>query len=359
MTKEIQLYNEGIDMDSLTKQAEIIVKARICGVSTIEQAMSLMLMSLSEGLPATAFAKRYHIVEGRMSMRADTMQAEFEKNGGKIIWHVRSDDECAATFVTHGDLKDAVERSIKRYQHAKVIHLADLNALDENNPEAQAGIRNEAINSMVALSYPGEVTVIRTKEEAWRRKFGQAWDKEKKEWRWKDIWTKHRRAMLHARTISEGIRATMPGVIAGVYTEEEIHSFSDESSPAQQFERSVESVNQQTDDKEVSYYVEKGYSKEEAEAMVSDDPEKWDSIVTNGRDGWIDFICIGPSSIEGRAVGSLSKNHSEVALKWAKMKRSSDPRPSYDAYIAALEQSIKDGDPFELSGDEAKKTSAS
>src|SRR5262249_43680590 len=45
------------------------------------QAFTLMLIAQSEGLDPIQAMKRYHVIQGRPAMRADAMQAEFQRQG--------------------------------------------------------------------------------------------------------------------------------------------------------------------------------------------------------------------------------------------------------------------------------------
>ncbi|MBK8271408.1 MAG: recombinase RecT, partial [Planctomycetes bacterium] len=51
----------------------------------------------------------------------------------------------------------------------------------------------------------------------------------------KDMWKKFPRAMLRARVISEGIRTVFPGVLAGMYTPEEVRDMQDVKGEAEDF----------------------------------------------------------------------------------------------------------------------------
>ena len=143
----------------MEKMATVIAQWGLFGVKNPTQALALMLLSQAEGLhPATA-ARDYHVIQGRPTLKADTMLARFQAAGGSVEWHDYTDKIVRATF---------------------------------SHPRG------------------GKVTVAWTLETA-----------KEAELAGKDMWKKFPRAMLRARVISEGIRTVFPGVLAGMYTPEE------------------------------------------------------------------------------------------------------------------------------------------
>jgi hypothetical protein len=144
----------------MEKMATVIAQSGLFGVKNPTQALALMLLSQAEGLhPATA-ARDYHVIQGRPTLKADTMLARFQAAGGVVEWHDYTDKVVKATF---------------------------------SHPRG------------------GKVTVAWTLETA-----------KEAELAGKDMWKKFPRAMLRARVISEGIRTVFPGVLAGMYTPEEV-----------------------------------------------------------------------------------------------------------------------------------------
>jgi hypothetical protein len=135
-------------------------------VKTADAAMALMMVSQAEGLHPMMALKRYHIVDGKPSMRSDAMLSEFQARGGRIDWKERSHDAVEAVF------------------HA-----------------------------------PGSVTPLTvrwTMDDAKRAGLAH-----------KQNWKGYTRQMLSARVISEGVRMTMPSVVSGFYTPEEVGDFDD------------------------------------------------------------------------------------------------------------------------------------
>ncbi len=144
----------------MEKMATVIAQSGLFGVKNPTQALALMLLSQAEGLHPATSARDYHVIQGRPTLKADTMLARFQAAGGSVEWHDYTDKIVRATF---------------------------------SHPRG------------------GKVTVAWTLETA-----------KEAELAGKDMWKKFPRAMLRARVISEGIRTVFPGVLAGMYTPEEV-----------------------------------------------------------------------------------------------------------------------------------------
>lgn len=157
--------NELICIEDVQKMAVAACKSGLFGLPSAEAAMTLMLLCQSEGLHPIQAVKRYHIIQGRCSMRADAMLAEFQRLGGKVEWLKRTDTEVVALF-SHELGKAEITWTIEMARNAGL-----------------AG---------------------------------------------KDIWKKYPRQLLTARCISEGIRTVLPGCIVGIYTPEEVQDFDTE-----------------------------------------------------------------------------------------------------------------------------------
>lgn len=155
-----------VPMADLERMADAIAKSGLFGVKSPVQALALMLIAQAEGShPATA-ARDYHIIDGRPALKADAMLARYLSSGGKVQWHEHTDAKVSATFAhpAGGTLK-----------------------IDWDMARAKAAGMGG-----------------------------------------KPMWTKYPRQMLRARVISEGIRATNPGVAVGIYTPEEVQDFAPE-----------------------------------------------------------------------------------------------------------------------------------
>jgi len=179
--------------------AKSIAASKMFGVATEDQALALMLLCQAEGIHPVMALRRYHIIEGKPAYRADALQGEFEKEGA-ILWHERNEQECSATFFRDKRKVDA--EAVKRAKESYRLMAGG--------------------SSAASLAEPGEITIIRTLADAIEKHVAQSWNKEKGEWKMKWNWQQSPRQMLHARCLTEGVRAINSGLVAGIYTEDEI-----------------------------------------------------------------------------------------------------------------------------------------
>lgn len=144
----------------MEKMATVIAQSGLFGVKNPMQALALMLLSQAEGLHPVMAARDYHVIQGRPTLKADTMLARFQAAGGSVEWHDYTDRVVSATFSHPRGGKVRVEWTMEMARNANLTG--------------------------------------------------------------KDVWKQYPRAMLRARVISEGIRTVFPGVLAGMYTPEEV-----------------------------------------------------------------------------------------------------------------------------------------
>lgn len=156
---------EMIPVSEVKEMAAAVYKSGLFQLPSPEAALTLMLLCQAEGLHPIQALRQYHIIEGKPAMRADAMQAAFQRAGGKITWIERSDSRVEATFF---------------------------------HPSG------------------GEVTIPWTIEQAQAARLTG-----------KGTWQRFPRAMLSARVVSEGCRAVFPAVVCGLYTPEEVSDFDD------------------------------------------------------------------------------------------------------------------------------------
>lgn len=164
-------------MAAIEKLGEMIAYSGLFGCSKKEQGQVLAMQCLVEGKPPLELAKTYHLIEGKLSMKADTMLARFQMSGGKVQWIERTNERVKARFVHNGN-----EVSI---EHTLEEHRASGTALGGNG-------------------------------------------------KLKDNWRKFPRQMLTARVVSEGVRLLAPEINFGIYTPEEVSDFDAKPAPPQQ-----------------------------------------------------------------------------------------------------------------------------
>jgi len=162
-------YNKINDpMQAIQLMGEMISGSGMFGCTKVEQGMVLAMQCLAEGKAPLELAKTYHIIEGKLTMRADAMLGRYLASGGKVKWTERTDKRVAGMWTCDGnDVEIAV-------------------SLDE----------------MIKNGVAGSVGKIKAN------------------------WQKFPRQMLTARCISEAVRLLMPQIVAGIYTPEEVSDFS-------------------------------------------------------------------------------------------------------------------------------------
>jgi hypothetical protein len=171
----IGIYNKITDpIQAIEKMGEMIWASGMFGCVKPEQGMVLAMQCLAEGKAPLELAKTYHIIEGKLTMRADAMLGRYLTTGGKVKWLVRSDTEVRAIW-----------------------------SKDGNDVELSSTLE-EFKNNGIALSAKGGL---------------------------KDNWRKFPKQMLTARNVSEAVRLLAPQIISGIYTPEEVSDFSSQDKP--------------------------------------------------------------------------------------------------------------------------------
>lgn len=148
-----------VPFSELTQMGNAIAKSGLFGMKTPDQAIALMLVAQAEGQHPATIAQDYDIIQGKATRKTHSVLARYQAAGGKVEWHELSHTKADATF-TH--------------------------------------------------SQGGSVRLDWTLEQA--KNAGLAG---------KDNWKGYSRAMLRARLIAEGVRATYPAALGGMMVSEE------------------------------------------------------------------------------------------------------------------------------------------
>lgn len=158
MSNEMMAYADIKDL------AISVSKAGFLGCKNPEEALSLMMLAQAEGRHPAIVQRDYHIVNGRPTLKADTVLARFQEAGGVVEYHSYTDECCDMSFSHPSGGKIRLSWDIPRANRAGVT----------GNP----------------------------------------------------TWKKYPRAMLRARCISEGVRTIYPAVNSGTYVPEEVEDLS-------------------------------------------------------------------------------------------------------------------------------------
>ena len=160
----------------LVESGRILQSSQMLGVHNPGDAFVLAWHCLSEGISPLEFSKRYHLIGGKLTMRADYMHAAFRNAGGRIHWVNTGEDGLEAVGEFYADADAEPVRVAFTIEDARKL------------------LGKNAKHNCDAIDAPGSG------------------------------WTKDRGAMLRARVISKGIRMVAPEVIAGVYTPDELET---------------------------------------------------------------------------------------------------------------------------------------
>jgi len=171
MANELTHLNDSQLIQNLQTLGTEFAKSGILGVSNPSQGLIVALTCYTEHISPIEFARTYHIVNGRLSIRADAMQAQFLRQGGRIRWITSTNEKCEAVFSHPEYAPEGVTLSLTI---------------------------EEMVNSGVAVDGRSQL---------------------------KQTWKSFPRQMLRARVVSEGCRMLTPGIVAGIYTPEEVSEF--------------------------------------------------------------------------------------------------------------------------------------
>lgn len=165
MGNELMIYEKmGDPLQAVEKIGAMIEKSQMFGCG-IGQGQIIALTCYMEGINILEFKKKYHIIQGSLTMRADAMLAELRKNDGYYRWIKTGDDEKEAEIeIEYKGIKGIAKFTIEDAKKAGIV-------------KPNSG------------------------------------------------WFKYPDAMLRARTISKAMRMYAPEVIAGIYTPEEAEDF--------------------------------------------------------------------------------------------------------------------------------------
>jgi hypothetical protein len=90
-------------MADLARAGEAVSQSGMFGVANAGAGMVVVATCQSQGISLMEFARTYHIIEGKPSMRADAMLAEFRKRGGRYRMISNTIDKAAAAFEFEGN----------------------------------------------------------------------------------------------------------------------------------------------------------------------------------------------------------------------------------------------------------------
>ena len=148
---------------ALEKMGTWFTRSGMYGCEKVEQGIVLALHCVSQKKDPLELLRTHHLIQGRLSMRADAMLAAYRERGGKVKWVTFDDTTAEADFVFEGE----TTRIAYTLDEAKKAGL-----VRPNSP-----------------------------------------------------WIKQPSSMLRARLISKAVRMLCPEVNSGLYSPEEVRDF--------------------------------------------------------------------------------------------------------------------------------------
>ena len=181
MSNEITIY-EGINdpMKAVVELGQIFAESGMFGCEKLAQGQVLALACMAERKNPIELARVYHMINGKLSMRADAMYAEFRKIGGRVTWITNDETGAKARF-----------------------------AFEDNDLELSFMFADAKRAGLLPAQKAGSG------------------------------WAKFPAEMMRARLISKAVRMLAPEVCAGYYTEDETAEF---ASPNRVVTQSVPNV---------------------------------------------------------------------------------------------------------------------
>lgn len=173
-TTALTVYDRMADpVAAIEALGKAIAKSRFLGCDNVEQGQVMAMECMARRMPPLMLAEKYHVIDGKLSMRADAMLAAFNEAGGKHRIVSRTAD-CAE-----------IELTFAGQTYNERLTWAEAQA----EPFPWTGKPDKAGQPVL-----------------------------KKNW----ATPRARKQMLWARVVSDAVRAMMPGVNCGRYTPEEL-----------------------------------------------------------------------------------------------------------------------------------------
>lgn len=163
MGNELAIYDKITDpMAYAREMGTAIAKSGLFGCENESQGVVLAMACICERINPIEFARTYHIIKNRLSLRADAMLAKFISAGGKVKWTNLGDDGSEArgkwSFGEYTDLD--VGFSMKDAVRAKLVKA-------DSNWEKWPGemLRARAITKAIRIVAPHIVAGYASTEE--------------------------------------------------------------------------------------------------------------------------------------------------------------------------------------------------
>lgn len=189
----VSIYDRTRDASAFLKEVgAAIFSSRMFGCETQAQGQVLALECAARRMPPLALAERYHLIKGKLSMKAEAMLADFSTVAG-------------GTYDVIARMPDRAAIKMTRNRKSQVFELTWEEAAKE--PFVYHGKEEDCVAALAA----GQAAKLKVKP--------------------KYATPRSRMQMLWARVVSDAVRTMAPEVLAGHYTPEEVSDFTGEPLP--------------------------------------------------------------------------------------------------------------------------------
>ena len=185
-TTELSVYERISDpVAAMITMGAAIAKSGMFGCGSLEAGQVFAMECLARRMPPLMLAERYHVIFGKLSMKAEAMLAGFEEAGGKY------------KVIERGPDRVAVEMTIGGQSQTLSLTWEDA----QKEPFVYEGKEGEIVD-LLTSGDPKKLAKLKLKS--------------------KYATPRSRTQMLWARLVSDGVRFLCPSVVSGTYTPEEI-----------------------------------------------------------------------------------------------------------------------------------------
>jgi len=195
-TTELSVYERIADpVAGMVQLGNAIAKSGMFGCGSLEAGQVFAMECFARRMPPLMLAERYHVIFGKLSMKAEAMLAGFEAAGGKYKVLSRTADLVSVEMTINGN--------------SQTLSLFWEEAVKE--PFVYEGKEGEIVDALTS---------------------GDAKRLAKLKLKSKYATPRSRTQMLWARLVSDAVRFLCPSVVSGTYTPEEIEDVEDSAAEA-------------------------------------------------------------------------------------------------------------------------------
>ena len=146
--------------------AEAIAKSGLFGFKSMEEVLAIGMIAEADGLHFASAVRDYHIINGRPSIKAETMMARFQTAGGNVRWIALEDTIVSGEFSHPNAGTIVVEWTWERAKRAGLTDRVNKDgSLNNWQKYPRQMLRNRVISEAVRTLYPACLGGMHTPEE--------------------------------------------------------------------------------------------------------------------------------------------------------------------------------------------------